>query len=71
MAARIHLRGCIIHEPALKGMEVDSQREPPVSYKGIHLPCAHRVDLIVEDKLIEELKAVERLEPIHTARVLS
>ena len=43
----------------------------PVEYKGIHLDCGYRIDLLVEDKLIIELKAVEEVRCIHEAQLLT
>jgi GxxExxY protein len=43
----------------------------PVSYKGIHLDCGYRLDLLVEDLVIVELKTVESLQPIHDAQLLT
>ena len=43
----------------------------PVRYKEVHLDCGYRVDLLVEDLVVVELKVVERLEPIHDAQVLT
>lgn len=42
-----------------------------VVYKGIQLDCGYRIDLLVEDQVVVELKTVERLEPIHEAQLLS
>jgi GxxExxY protein len=47
------------------------QKELPIDYKGIKLDCGYRVDLMVEDKLIVELKAVETVLPIHEAQLLT
>jgi len=43
----------------------------PVTYKGVTLDCGYRVDLLVENQLIVELKSVECLLPIHEAQLLS
>ena len=43
----------------------------PVTYRGVKIDCGYRIDLLVEDKVVVELKAVERLEPIHEAQLLS
>jgi GxxExxY protein len=47
------------------------QKELPINYKGIKLDCGYRVDLMVEDKLIVELKSVETVLPIHEAQLLT
>jgi len=43
----------------------------PVTYKGIRLDCGFRIDVIVEDKLLLELKSVDKLIPVHEAQVLT
>jgi len=50
---------------------VEQQKPLPVAYKGIVLDCGYRLDLVVEDSVIVELKAVERLAPIFEAQLLS
>jgi GxxExxY protein len=62
---------CLCHE--LTQGRVDYQRQVPlpVLYKGIELDCAYRLDSIVERRLIIEIKAVEKLLPIHTAQLLT
>ena len=62
---------CLAYELAKRGLAVERQKELPVKYRGVKLDCGYRIDLLVEDKVIVELKAVERLEPIHIAQVLS
>jgi GxxExxY protein len=43
----------------------------PVTYKGVKLDCGYRMDLVVEDLVIVEIKAVERIMPVHEAQLLS
>jgi GxxExxY protein len=43
----------------------------PVSYKGVRLNCGYRLDLVVEDRIVVEVKAVEKLMPVHEAQVLT
>ncbi len=47
------------------------QKELPINYKNIKLDCGYRVDLMIEDKLIIELKSVETVLPIHEAQLLT
>ncbi|MFA5292914.1 MAG: GxxExxY protein [Phycisphaerae bacterium] len=47
------------------------QKELPIKYKGIDLDCGYRIDLLIEDKLIVELKSVEIVLPIHEAQLLT
>jgi GxxExxY protein len=62
---------CLCHELALRGIPFRRQVPVPLSYKGLSLDCAYRLDLLVEPQLLVELKAVERLLPIHEAQVLT
>lgn len=62
---------CLCHELALAGIPFERQKEIPVSYKGVCLDCGYRIDILVASRLILELKACERLEPIHQAQLLT
>ncbi len=62
---------CLAYELKVAGLKYSRQLELPVKYKGILLDCGYRIDLLVEDRLIIELKAVERLLPIHEAQLLT
>ena len=62
---------CLAYELAKRGLAVEQQKELPVKYRGVKLDCGYRIDLLVEEKVVVELKAVERLQPIHIAQVLS
>ncbi|MBX7174149.1 MAG: GxxExxY protein [Pyrinomonadaceae bacterium] len=62
---------CLIHELRKSGINVQSQLALPVIYDGIKLDAGYRIDLLVEDSIIVELKAVDCLLPIHEAQVLS
>jgi GxxExxY protein len=62
---------CLCHELALQGLAFERQVALPVRYKGVGLDCGYRLDLIVADKLVLELKAVTRFEPIHEAQLLT
>jgi len=62
---------CLCHELELKGLLFDSQRELPVEYKGKNLDCGYRLDIVVDDSIILELKVVETIEPIHKAQLLT
>ena len=62
---------CLAHELALNGIAFIVDRPLPLSYKGIDLHCGYRLDIVVENRLILELKAVERLLPIHQAQMLT
>jgi len=59
------------YETALLGLAVQAQIPLPVSYKAIKLDCGFRLDLLVENQLILEIKSVERLLPVHDAQLLT
>ena len=52
-------------------MPHERQKELPIEYKGVTLDCGYRLDVVVANRLILELKACERLEPIHEAQLLT
>jgi GxxExxY protein len=62
---------CLVFELKQLGFLVEQQKPLPVVYKGIVLDCGYRLDLVVEDAVIVELKAVEQLTAIFEAQVLS
>ncbi len=62
---------CLIHEFRKRRYNVESQLALPVVYDGIKLDAGYRIDLLVENAVIVELKAVERFLPIHEAQLLS
>ena len=61
----------LIHELRLKGLAVESQLEVQVNYKGVNIGEGLRLDLLVNDEIIVELKSVEELKPIHYKQLLS
>jgi GxxExxY protein len=60
---------CLAHELTLRGISFQQQVPVPVVYKGLSLDCAYRLDLVVDRQLIVEVKAVEKLLPIHSAQL--
>lgn len=62
---------CLCHELSRRRVRFARQVPLPVHYKGTELDCGYRVDLVVEDSVIVELKAVERLISIHEAQLLT
>ncbi len=62
---------CLCHELHLNGLRFQRQVSLPVSYKGLRLDCAYRLDLLVEDLVIVEIKAIDELAPIHQAQLLT
>ena len=53
------------------GLRFERQRDMPLNYKGVKLDCGYRLDLIIQDELIIELKAVDELRPVHHAQLLT
>jgi GxxExxY protein len=62
---------CLIHELLKAGVKAERQVPLPVIYDGIELEAGYRMDLLVADIVVVELKVVEKLLPLHTAQLLS
>ena len=62
---------CLAFELVERGLKVEQQKPLPVVYRGVRLDCAYRLDLLVEGEVIVEVKAIDRLAPIHQAQLLS
>jgi len=62
---------CLCHELRLNDIDFNGEKPLPVNYKGCRLDCGYRIDILVEDEIILELKSVERLKAIHEAQILS
>ncbi len=62
---------CLLHELRKRNLAIESQVSLPVSYDGVLIEAGYRIDLLVENIVIVELKAVEKLLPIHRAQLLS
>ena len=62
---------CLAHELQLRGLSVERQKLLPLVYKGKQLDCGYRLDLVVENAIILELKSCDAIEPIHKAQVLT
>ena len=62
---------CLIYELISKGLNVVRQKPVPVVYKEIRLDCGYRLDLLVENKIIVELKSVDAIAPVHEAQILT
>ena len=62
---------CLCHELYLRGLSFQCQVDLPVSYKGLQLDCGYKIDLIVNDEVIVELKAVEKILPVSEAKLLT
>ncbi len=62
---------CLVREFELRHIPFERQKSLPVQYKGERLDAGYRIDLLVDNLVIVELKAVEQLLPVHTAQVLT
>jgi len=62
---------CLCRELELRGIDFRRQVPLPLNYKGLKLDCGYRLDLLVEDKVIVELKTVEAIAPFHEAQILT
>lgn len=62
---------CLSHELTLNNLKVERQKVIPISYKGIKLDAGYRLDMVVENQVIVEIKAVSELLPVHEAQLLS
>jgi GxxExxY protein len=62
---------CLVRELRLRGLEVLSQLKVPINYKGLDIEADLRLDILVNDLIIVELKAIEIFNPLHEAQVMS
>src|SRR3979411_2573875 len=62
---------CLCHELHLRGLSFECQVALPVVYKGLKLDCGYKIDLIVEQEVVVELKSIEKILPIHEAQLLT
>jgi GxxExxY protein len=62
---------CLAFEITSRGLRVERQRTLPLVYRGITLDCAYRLDMVVDDTVVVEAKAVDQLLPVHQAQLIS
>jgi GxxExxY protein len=62
---------CLARELSLRGLIFAHQQRLPISYKGMDLACAYRMDFVINRELVVEVKAVEQLLPVHEAQLIS
>ena len=62
---------CLAYELGKSGIRFQQEVYLPVTYKDMQISCGYRIDLIIEDTLIVELKCVEALHPVHGAQILT
>lgn len=62
---------CLAYDPVKQGLRVERQRPVPVVYEEVKLDCGFRADLVVENRVVVELKAKDQLHPVDQAQLLS
>ena len=62
---------CLCHELRLNDIGFEQEKPLPIDYKGCRLDCGYRIDILVEDEIVLELKSVEQLNRVHEAQILS
>src|SRR5262249_47430562 len=62
---------CLCYELSIAGIKFQRQVPLPVQYKGLKLDCSYRLDLLVEDAVIVEIKSIDELAKIHSAQLLT
>jgi GxxExxY protein len=62
---------CLCHELKLREINFERQKKLPLEYKGMNLDCGYRLDLLVENQVVVELKTVEKILPVHQAQLLT
>ncbi len=64
-------RSCLVYELRKKGFYVEEEKALPLIYEEVKLDCGYRIDILVENKVVVELKTVEAFTDVHTAQVLT
>ena len=62
---------CLAYELNKRGLRIEQQKPLPLVYEGVKLDCGYRIDLLVNDSAIVEVKSVESVAPIHEAQLIS
>ena len=62
---------CMVHELIKKGFNVERQKILPLIYDGLKLDAGYRIDIIVNNRVLLEIKSVSEVAPIHTAQVIT
>ncbi|GAN31788.1 MAG: GxxExxY protein [Candidatus Brocadia sp. AMX2] len=62
---------CMVYDLIQSGLKVEQQKPLPVIYREVKLECGYRLDLMIENEVIVEIKSVEKLLPIHKAQLMS
>lgn len=64
-------QACLVYELRKKGLKVEVEKPLPLIYEEVKLECGYRIDMLVEDQVVIELKTVEAFTDVHTAQVLT
>ncbi|MBD0370724.1 MAG: GxxExxY protein [Pyrinomonadaceae bacterium] len=64
-------KGCLCRELSLREVSFEREKPLPLEYKGIHLECGYRLDLLVAGAVVVEIKAIEAIAPVHEAQLLT
>jgi len=62
---------CLEHELKSKGFKVEIEKPLPINYKNVELDCGYRLDVVVEDKIVLELKSIDKLNDLHLAQIIT
>ena len=62
---------CLEYELTKKGFKVEKQKPIPITYKGLNLEYGYRIDLLVDDEVVVEIKSVDAFHPVHEAQILT
>jgi GxxExxY protein len=62
---------CLMYELLKAGIDAENQVVLPINYKGVLIESGYRIDILLPEKLIIELKAVDKLSPVHTAQMIT
>src|SRR6476661_2084888 len=62
---------CLLYELRSAGLRVDCEKRLPIIYKDVMMDCFFRLDMLIDDKVILEIKAVEQVLPVHKAQLLT
>jgi len=64
-------QACLVYELRKKGLKVETEKPLPLIYEEVKLDCGYRIDILVENQVVIELKTVETFTDVHTAQVLT
>lgn len=64
-------QACLFYELNKTGLQIEMEKPMPVIYQGVRMDCGYRIDLLVERKVVVEIKSVEALHNVHKAQVLT